>query len=134
VRGPSGALCGYVGVTRAHPWHEADYTDLGSSPNVHGGLTFSAPCTDHGDEASDICHVGSTNGPVWWFGFDCAHLGDQCPKTEATLRQLGHNVAYVTRKGKPIREVTHDGDGTYRTIAYVTNEVESLARQLSEVS
>lgn len=44
--------------------------------------------------------------PGWWLGFDCAHAGDLMPCTRLHL------------------------GGTYRDIAYVRAECESLARQL----
>ena len=90
-----GALCG----------------ELKASPdtvfNVHGGLTYSGSCVGR------ICHVPREGEPdsVWWFGFDCGHVGDLSP---------GH--------------VARDSDGgEYRTVAYVRKEVESLARQLVEI-
>jgi hypothetical protein len=52
VRGPAGALCGYVGVPKDHPLHGKDYDPAydalytGDQGGVHGGLTFSGPCTD----------------------------------------------------------------------------------------
>lgn len=58
VRGPSGALCGYVGVPDTHPLHGISYGGDGwedeSSPErtleVHGGLTYSASCQDDAPE------------------------------------------------------------------------------------
>lgn len=59
VRGPSGALCGYVGVPESHPWHGKDYGACTAAEpceeswcdhrpeshiEVHGGLTFSDAC------------------------------------------------------------------------------------------
>lgn len=61
VRGPSGALCGYVGVAEGHPYFRVGYSDCAQGPNcgetwcshspgskmdVHGGLTFSDACHD----------------------------------------------------------------------------------------
>lgn len=68
VRGPAGALCGYVGVSPEHPWHGKGYSacvspsrhedhegdDEGYHYNctpcgvvsVHGGLTFAKGCAD----------------------------------------------------------------------------------------
>lgn len=116
VRGPSGALCGYVGVPETHPFHGKDYSDIYDHDiECHGGLTFSdscAPANDKG-EAYGICHVPAEGRPdhVWWFGFDCAHSGDLCPK----FRQddFGYNL--------------------YRDIDYVKAEVGSLAAQLAAI-
>jgi hypothetical protein len=77
VRGPCGALCGYVGVRPGHPWHGVEYDSVETveedewgckSPDVHGGLTFSAPCTHGADPATGICHIpapGDTDN-IWW--------------------------------------------------------------------
>src|SRR5207244_1179897 len=55
VRGPIGALCGYVGVPKGHPLHGIDYSQTipgsqGNRPegllNVHGGVTFADHCTE----------------------------------------------------------------------------------------
>lgn len=45
----SGHWCGYVGVSAAHPAFEKSYDDV--TVSIHGGLTFSAKCTDHSQEA-----------------------------------------------------------------------------------
>lgn len=131
VRGPSGALCGYVGVSDTHPWHGKEYsaeigecnencdTDyhghrIDSNIRVHGGLTFSSACASDGDESRHICHVAGPGEPdhVWWFGFDCAHSGDLCPSYE---RHYG------------------GGYDSYKNVAYVRREVTKLAEQLAAV-
>ena len=89
-----GALCGYVAVPPGHPWHGTDYAACFERPachvhedkgwcthepdghvKVHGGLTYSGRCR------GKVCHVAAPGEPedVWWFGFDCAHLGDLIP-------------------------------------------------------
>lgn len=115
VRGPSGALCGYVGVPADHPMHGKDYDSV--PVDVHGGLTFASKCS-HGAEESAICHKVEPDEPddVWWLGFDCAHLGDVAPKYDSRNGRLGY-----------------DGD-TYKDIAYVERETVSLAAQLSALS
>ncbi len=108
VRGAVGALCGYVGVPKGHPWFGKDYDDV--EVDVHGGLTFASPC-QLGAEAEAICHkpAEGESDQVWWLGFDCAHLGDLCP----TMRRIAHNHRDV-----------------YRPIAYVEQECCSLAKQV----
>ena len=107
VRGPLGALCGYVGVGPDHPNHGKSvwYDEGGPSVDVHGGLTFSAKC----DEEGTICHVPQPGRitDVWWFGFDCAHAWDLVPR-----------MTYM--------------EGTYKDIEFVRHEVTELARQLKE--
>jgi len=130
VRGPSGALCGYVGVPPQHPWHGQGYSecrtaDCGEvwcsehSPEcrvaVHGGLTYSRGCDEENPEG--ICHIPAPGRPadVWWFGFDCSHAWDISPER----LQYGFSL---------------HGDETYRDIVYVKGEVASLAEQIAAVS
>ena len=116
MRGPSGALCGYVGLPPEHSCHGADYDKVSVpgeewGPDVHGGLTYADKCQDRADESEGICHVPAPGRPhdVWWLGFDCAHLGDRSPSHEHFGRARGE---------------------TYRTIDYVRSEVTQLAAQL----
>lgn len=66
VRGPHGALCGYVGVAESHPYFEVGYSQCAQKPpcgesycnhspenhaEVHGGLTFSDHCHEANPEA-----------------------------------------------------------------------------------
>jgi hypothetical protein len=106
----TGALCGYVGVPEGHPWHGAGY---GLEADVHGGVTYGAPC----DPDGHICHEPRTGEPaeVWWIGFDCCHLMDVAPATVAILARL--DIAWPAM-----------GE-TYKPVSYVRAEVESLARQ-----
>src|SRR5688572_7588915 len=76
VRNSSGALCGYVGVSKGHPLFEVGYQGADDYDlSCHGGLTYSEHCQPSTDEALGICHVPAPGEPdhVWWFGFDCAH-------------------------------------------------------------
>lgn len=132
VRGPVGALCGYVAVDPGHPLHGADYSppfDLENDRNamdrweaehgeieVHGGLTYAAGCAHSDDEAEGICHVPEPGQPddVWWFGFDCSHYRDLSPGIAL------HGPAFA-------------GD-IYRSVGYVVGQVKSLARQLAAES
>ncbi len=136
VRGPAGALCGYVGVPPEHPAYGKGYEKVegqwhaeGLVPElrVHGGLTFAEFCTP-GEPIEGICHIaehGATEKP-WWLGFDCAHLGDDYPMdhwTEELLRRDG----YVSPT-PPYRKKR------YRNLAWVQDEVRSLAKQLKAVA
>lgn len=121
VRGPSGALCGYVGVPDTHPWHGKDYSELPDyGPEVHGGLTFASACQHTDDETQHICHVPGPGEPdnVWWFGFDCAHSGDVMPK-------------YLKEYGGPFGRTDWE---QYRNIGYVRGQVTHLAQQLAAVA
>ena len=110
VRGPHGALCGYVGVTLSHPFFGKSYNDV--DVEVHGGLTFADRCQPNREHG--ICHIveQGENENVWWFGFDCAHSGDVSP--------------WLLLKG-----LRNFGE-TYHDVAYVTRAITRLAKQLKE--
>ena len=73
--------------------------------HVHGGLTFSG---DGGGK-----YPVKVDTPTWWFGYDCAHLGD--------AREPWSEYSDIF------------GDGVVRTLEYCIGECESLAEQLSTV-
>jgi hypothetical protein len=109
VRQHLGVLCGYVGVPTEHPAYGQDYGDVDVS--VHGGLTYSEICQ------GPICHVpqsGETE-QIWWLGFDCAHAWDLVP----SLAKQSPVLASI---------------GTYRTIEFVTEQVNRLAEQLAAMT
>jgi hypothetical protein len=107
VRGSGGAWCGYVAVAPGHPDYERDDGEVTFA--VHGGITYAAKCGGH------VCHVPEPGEPdnVWWLGFDTAHAGDFCPAAPFLCASLTE---------------------TYRDVAYVQAEVESLAEQLAALS
>lgn len=114
VRNRLGGLCGYVGVSEAHPCFEQPCDEVCVS--AHGGLTYSNRC--HGP----ICHVPEPGRPdnVWWLGFDCGHAYDLLPGMIALDRKMGFS------------SVLSEG-GTYRDLAFVRAEIADLARQLSNI-
>lgn len=110
-RGSSGGLCGYVGIDKSHPFFGKE----GEEPDVevHGGLTFASACTPTKENGHGICHVREKGDPeVWWFGFDCAHVGDFCPAFESVLQSFGES-------------------SSYKNVAYVEGETKILAGQLA---
>ena len=115
VRNSLGGLCGYVGVPLGHPFHRVDADDAQTrgALDCHGGLTHSGSCMESYPEAEGVCHTPDPGEPddVWWFGFDCVHMGDLAPAETNYTR--------------------YASTATYRTIDYVAAEVESLARQLT---
>lgn len=115
VRGPIGALCGYVGVPKSHPLHGEEY--WGIDVDVHWGLTYAGLCAKNYAESEGVCHKPSPGEPdnVWWFGFDCAHSGDDCDP-------MGHRSSYS------------DPGDVYRDTSFVERECRSLARQLFAMS
>lgn len=112
VRGPSGALCGYVGIPQEHPAYEQDYYNI--DVRCHWGLTFAGRCSPGDDPARGICHIeeSAANKNVWWLGFDCAHCDDLCPGYESRYRM----------------------GGIYRDFGYVQRECADLALQLSKIT
>lgn len=111
VRGPSGALCGYVGLPPGHPYHGVEHWYWTRyDVSCHGGVTFSGSCQENGH----ICHVPhlGESPDVWWLGFDCAHHGDVCPSPHM-FSPAGYE---------------------YRDLAYVRREVERLAEQLAKIA
>ena len=107
VRNTMGALCGYVGVPKGHKRFRTHY-DSNYDLDCHGGLTYSDECQH------DICHLSDEGEHLWWLGFDCAHSGDYVP-INAVL-------------GMGFR--AH----SYKNMAYVTQEVQKLARQIHETT
>lgn len=103
--------------------------------DVHGSLTFSGACmkpnpayphiTPEIVASEGICHIDPENDDVWWFGFDCGHCDDWSPKLYGEdIDKSGHNP-FLAHYGK---------DMIYRDLAYVTAEVESLAKQLKALA
>lgn len=144
VRGPSGVWCGYVGVPEGHPLFKVEYDDIGGGwgdlieaaftggirpkdveVDVHGGLTFSGLCAPD-DKEHGICHVvePGENDRVWWLGFDCGHMNDVAPGTEAKLRELGHESSFDFESEDTPAYLRK----TYKPQSYVTKETISLAR------
>jgi hypothetical protein len=146
VRGPMGALCGYVGIYRSHPWHGVAYSTCTvrcgkdwcyeHSPEgiltVHGGITFSSPCSHHEDESSGICHIPEPGTPddVWWFGFDCSHAYDVTP---ALLRFKDSFEGFKKDFKKRTSVSILDRESVYRDMKYVKTEIARLASQLRSI-
>lgn len=105
--------CGYVGLRPNHSCFKKRGDDV--NVEVHGGLTYARDCEGH------ICHI--TDDPsekIFWLGFDCAHYGDLSPGFSDLSSRLP-----ASRYG--LFE-------TYRNLAYIVAETNSLAEQLEKVS
>lgn len=115
VRNPMGALCGYVGVSKGHPWFEKSYNDVDAE--AHGGLTYGAFCAGH------VCHVPAPGEEdhVYWLGFDASHAYDLSPGLRAIRDGFGWTRAYETGE-------------TYRDLAYMMQQTEHLARQAKKAA
>lgn len=137
VRNGSGALCGYVGIGKAHPLHGMSYSACTLNPkceeetycehspeylfSVHGGITFADVCQENREHG--ICHIPEEGEeePLFWFGFDCSHAGDVSPSYDGLFGP--------SSQGMP---TGWGGVYQYRNIEYVKKQIESLAKQLTE--
>jgi hypothetical protein len=134
----TGALCGYVGVPASHSLYGKGYNDA-ESIRVHGGVTFADKCSPQEKEAG-ICHAveAGEDDNVWWFGFDCSHAFDLCPKMEASLRGIRANKPELfpdLYAGFPDKEKwPKRWRDTYRTIRYTRGQVRQLAAQLAAMA
>jgi len=116
--------CGYVRVPPGHPLHGKHYDAVDVS--VHGGLTFAdvEPC-EHED------------GAGWWFGFDCAHLGDAFYDPNPNWNELSNDAQHFLTTMESIhRDVSHKFGFSrppehFWTQAEVETETERLAEQLA---
>lgn len=104
LRNRLGAWCGYVGVPRGHALYEKGEDKL--DVRVHGGLTWA-----HESDPPYRYPIDGREEPLWWFGFDCAHLGDDMP----ALRETHY-------------------ESSYKNVAYVRNETERLAVQIAALA
>lgn len=121
----AGFLCGYVAIEKDHPFYGKDWKDH-DGLEVHGGLTYSNACS--GDGITGICHATKDKDEAWWFGFDCGHAWDVMPGIE--LPKLSPKIeSYV----QSLQENYGIGLDVYRDLAYCTEEVKSLAKQLKQV-
>jgi len=80
----SGVLNGYVAVPPGSPLDGRDYDTIDTEVSCHGGLTYS----------------NRSSEGLWWFGFDCHHLGDFAPgdKDRWDHDEIYCPVLYVRRQ------------------------------------
>lgn len=103
---PWGHLLGYIYIPFGHPDYGKDYSALyldNDAPDVHGGWTYS---DTRGDE---------DGGKYTVFGFDCSHAEDYAPYMAAGVPSVKYN--------DPAR---------YKTIEFVTKQLEQAAKQFKE--
>ncbi len=112
--------CGYVGVKKDHPnvtrlvlrknvlfrIERSYWDDEDDDLDVHGGITFREECEEDG---------------LFWFGFDCAHYQDFVPCT-----------LYYTKTIPGYPSLSFEMNDVYRTVNFVRDQTEQLAKQLSE--
>ena len=144
-----GSRCGYVGVPETHPLFQAPYNEpnstlesahkqalegpignrgiipllcAGNEPRpdvvfeIHGGLTFSGGLEDN---------YPLPDSPYWFFGFDCAHYGDnQDPEILAKFTEADRI---------PVFPGLTPGGPNIRSHSYVVRECKHLAEQLAAI-
>mgnify|MGYP001576486243 CR=1 FL=1 len=109
IRKPVGFWCRYVALPQGHPDFGNDYNNS-AGVDVHGGLTYAQhPPYDLFGGMILSNHLAY----YWVFGFDCAHSGDLSPG-------IARFALIVPRY-----------EAVYRTLAYVTREVNAMANQLN---
>lgn len=111
-----GYRCGYVGVPKKDPLYGMSYDDekIFDAVCVHYGLTFSG--------TRDFI----TPDDLWFFGFDCGHIGDAIDITTA------EGKAYFDREITRFR--TWPLEGHVWTLEETIAESECLADQLIRLS
>jgi hypothetical protein len=110
VATPMGHRCGYVGVPLGHVHYGKFYDDMPHEIEVHGGLTYSSNDNNYPVESD-----------LYWFGYDCAHLGDK--KDPALMSDRYKEVYSVMLDLLRMDEVVRD-------LPFCINECENLAIQL----
>jgi len=87
-RNNSGALCGYVTMTRDNKLWGLDYGDISNMIDFypHGGLTFA-----------------SETPSGYTVGFDCAHSGDLCPYFSKSVG-IYRDLAFVKNECESLAE------------------------------
>ena len=138
VRNQFGAWCGYVGVDGNSCLYGEHYDDLrnkfGQRVDCHGGLTYA---DESGDADFESIGIGSINHipesgesyTLWWFGFDCSHLGDLYPlHMEYAMKEYFAIAEDILGTG-----MNDDNGDKYRDMEYVKSHVTNLARQIHEI-
>ena len=92
--------------------HDPNKPRIGFLFAVHGGITF-----------SDADGKYPIESELWWFGFDCGHIGDA--KDESIMSEECKEIEQ--------RYPSSFQEGVVRTLDYCVGECESLAKQIREV-
>lgn len=120
-----GYRCGYVRVSKDHPWYGKGYDEVNAS--VHGGLTFAA--------YDEVCDKGGPDDG-YWVGFDCAHGGDAPdPELASTnpddkaFRDFMNQYFDANPLNLPFYQENSRFRNVVRTQEYVEDQCKSLCEQ-----
>lgn len=130
LRNFTGSLCGYVTVPNGHEWEGKDYDDI--KCEIHGGLTFGyyniylqRPYRMNDRKIDKKSYV---------VGFDCAHSMDIDPAVDKMMKEARGRTdkSEAFERALKIREklLGTTFRPTYKNIAFVTAEIESLVDQM----
>lgn len=103
-------LCGYVYITKDHPWFNKSYEEIDDllEEGIHGGLTY-----------------GKLEGDQKKIGFDCGHFDDLIPITlpDSFPDEIKHQMDDIlSRWGNVL--------SSYKNIYFVMEECKKLAEQV----
>jgi hypothetical protein len=159
VRGPTGSLCGYVGVAPGHPLHGKEYDS--ADVDVHGGLTFAHGCAEISREKwekwRERQYARRDEAKKYPIGDAARDLKEWAKELEDydawVVRATSRYICHVAASGEPDPvwwlgfDCAHSGDlspsyakrysygeDIYRPISYVERECTSLARQIASVA
>lgn len=153
VRGPSGALCGYVGVAEGHPFYKKDYSDCTLDTAKPKGKTEGDD--KYGEWTTNRSRNRLVCGEAW-----CDHqpqsmlevhggitFSDSCHESPD-----GRGICHKPSPGEPEhvwwfgfdcahawdvcpgRDYSFDSyDSSYRNVDYVRGQCRDLAKQLDEI-
>lgn len=157
VRGPHGALCGYVGVPEGHPDYQKGYDDV--PVEVHGGLTFADGCHEatpekwekikaaypgwqaeavkypNGDSAERVRDFAEiiTSYPAFQARNEARAICHvPLPGRSDKVWWLGFDCAHYLDFSPKYDKSYPQHDAEYRDLRYVRREVTQLAAQLRE--
>lgn len=117
-RSTSLSLCGYVGITKEHPYYGRRYnTKEMMNLGVHGGLTFTGKL-----DMTDVKH----SDKHWWLGFDCAHAFDYIPMLDIVIHGVPEDTFLPILQG--------NDPHSYKNIGFVTEQIDHLGQQLVKVA
>jgi hypothetical protein len=112
-RNDFGAWCGYIEISKDHPWANLEGTDFPCE--VHGGITF------HSNTGINTVRIG----------FDCSHSTDISPTCEITLRQVRESLKV---KHPWIPDTCTVFPVSYKNVGFIIHECNSLAKQALEAT